>query len=160
MWRGISCRRGSEQPWGSRGEMRNFVVHSSFDVPECTLQMCPIPFCWRWKVSSVVLCCELEVWTYLRCPDEHSNHFAVDVMSIWIQRWILLCWRSPQRWCRCRIVVEAHVLQHAVVVRPFQSDCDVAVRTSADALSQEAKWLLRSRNCRVFEAERFVEVPP
>ena len=97
------------------------------DVPKCVLEVSPVPFRWSCKMSSVILCCELEVWTYQRYPDEHSNDFAVDVMSIWIQWCILLCWRSPQRWCSCWIdvVVEVHVLQHAVVVGPFQTDSDV-----------------------------------
>ena len=32
--------------------------------------------------------------------------------------------------------LEVHVLQHAVVVGPFQTDCDVTIRMSADALPQ------------------------
>ena len=60
-------------------------VRSSFDVPESMLQMLPIPFCCRCKMSSVVFRCELEVWTYLCCPDEHANNFAVDVISVRIQ---------------------------------------------------------------------------
>ena len=105
-------------------------------------------------MSSVVFRCELEVWTYLRCPDEHANNFTVDVMSIRIQRWILLCWRSPQRWCRCWIAVVAkvHVLQHAEV--SLKSDCDVSIRMSADALPQEAKWLLRCKTVRTVERFR------
>ena len=128
----------------------------SLDVPECMFEVSPVPLCWSCKMSSVILRCKLEVWTYQGCPDEHSNDFAVDVMSIWIQLCILVYWRSPQRWCRCwnDVVVEVHVLQHAAVVGPFQTDCDVSTWMSADALSQEAKWLLCGKNCRVFQAER------
>ena len=45
------------------------------------------------------------------------------------------------------------MLEHAVVVGPFQTDWDVTIRMSADAVSQKAKWLLCRKDCRVFQAE-------
>ena len=45
------------------------------------------------------------------------------------------------------------MLEHAVLVGPFQTDSDVTVRMSTDALSQKAKWLLGCKDCRVLQAE-------
>ena len=46
-----------------------------------------------------------------------------------------------------------------VVVGPFQTDCDVSIWMSADALSQEAKWLLCCKDCGV-SSRMIVEVVP
>ena len=50
------------------------------------------------------------------------------------------------------------MLQHAVVVGPFQTDCNVSIWMSADGHSQEANWLLCGKDCRVFQAERLSEL--
>ena len=45
------------------------------------------------------------------------------------------------------------MLEHAVVVGPVQTDGDVTIRMSADALSQKAEWLLCCEGCRVFQTK-------